>query len=48
MAIIQETEPVGSHESFRQGDILQFMRENEAESVVKFGVVINADCDLVH
>jgi len=42
-----ETEPVNKNDSFRQGDIVQIFQQMD-DGFPSYGVVINADCDLLH
>jgi len=46
MANIHETEPAPLAEEFKQGDILQFIDRDDGSSYPRWGVIINADCDL--
>lgn len=48
MANIHETEPAPLAEEFKQGDILQFIDRDDGSSYPRWGVIINADCDLAH
>ncbi len=44
-----ETESPSIDSEFRQGDIIQIFRASQqGEAVPELGVVINADCDLMH
>lgn len=48
MANIRETEPAPLAEEFKQGDILRFIDRDDGSSYPRWGVIINADCDLAH